>query len=1038
MAISLGEINFGLGADTRALDGSIARLQSFGKAVDAAAKSTADGAREIERNLRRQEQAMVNMVNRVQNMGSKFNKKTFGQSYIEDAQKALDSYIRSMSSRNLSGLGFQRANEKMASQLADIQRRFNSMNVKPPPGELSLWQRALMGIQQSSNLAFGPLSSIGGRVNAFAGILRSGGLAAGVFAAGIAIGGTAVYKIGENALEAGVKIRQLQQQMDAVTGSTAGSNQALREAADIANRAGTSVDSTASAYARFMASAAGTEMEGEKARTMFEAVALASGKMQLSVEDQAGIFRALEQMMSKGTIQAEELRGQLGDRLPGAFQIAARAMGMTTKELGDMMKKGDVLTADFLPKFEAELRKTFNLPTSGGSIDNFNASVNRLQNNMTNFWGEIDRGFGVTDTVKGSIDGIADAVGTLTTNLHDFFGTKGETADTLGALEQGANGQLGTWQALSDKIDVYIQKQGKLKDATILTTQAMINQIEAHQAMAKVELEKAKNAFPDTLSAADNSWTSMNAWTNSFRQGWNSTFAGTNLDGLFNPKDIIAENRAQIKALEDELAKYTEQLKALQAIKAKQPAVPNSENTVLPQSHADAIQGSLKAIDDTVNQTANAIKNLDTSVTQVQIDAAVQKFIDAQGQVQGASSQTATTFINQLQSQKTQLDSQLTVMDHSSTAYQTMAQQSAAYGNQINSLIGILSNLIAKEQELLAVQSKLANTNIPTISGPGNANSGALPYPGLQIDGARANGGPVEAGKAYLVGEKRPEIFIPQVSGSILPSVPSLYGGAGSDMLGGGGTGSTGLSSGMLSGTTQYLTAITSTTEAMKALNLATDAESQANDNLNNSFVKIPVATKQVVKALQETESISQQLADIGGRALESFSDTLIDGLVHGTLTFESFKETALNVLSDVLKALFKFMVLNPLKNMLFGGGTGGGSGLLGGLFSNLFGAARTGMAFDGPITAMRKGGLVNAPTFFRTGSGPVLAGEAGREAIMPLGRNSRGELGVRAHGMGGGMTVNIYAQDAQSVIRSETQVAASMQRALSRGSRNL
>jgi len=36
------------------------------------------------------------------------------------------------------------------------------------------------------------------------------------------------------------------------------------------------------------------------------------------------------------------------------------------------------------------------------------------------------------------------------------------------------------------------------------------------------------------------------------------------------------------------------------------------------------------------------------------------------------------------------------------------------------------------------------------------------------IDGARAEGGPVEANKNYLVGEKGPEVFVPQVDGNII------------------------------------------------------------------------------------------------------------------------------------------------------------------------------------------------------------------------------------------------------------------------------
>lgn len=44
---------------------------------------------------------------------------------------------------------------------------------------------------------------------------------------------------------------------------------------------------------------------------------------------------------------------------------------------------------------------------------------------------------------------------------------------------------------------------------------------------------------------------------------------------------------------------------------------------------------------------------------------------------------------------------------------------------------------------------------------------------GINIAGKREAGGPVSAGKAYIVGEKRPEIFVPDRNGTILPNVPT-------------------------------------------------------------------------------------------------------------------------------------------------------------------------------------------------------------------------------------------------------------------------
>jgi len=64
--------------------------------------------------------------------------------------------------------------------------------------------------------------------------------------------------------------------------------------------------------------------------------------------------------------------------------------------------------------------------------------------------------------------------------------------------------------------------------------------------------------------------------------------------------------------------------------------------------------------------------------------------------------------------------------------------------------------------------------------------------------------------------------------------------------------------------------------------------------------------------------------------------------------------------------------------------------------------------------------------------------GEAGPEAIIPLARGRDGKLGVRSQGGGVNVIVNISTPDAQSFRQSQSQVAAMMARAVSRGQRNL
>ena len=66
------------------------------------------------------------------------------------------------------------------------------------------------------------------------------------------------------------------------------------------------------------------------------------------MEDVDGAMRAVVQIFSKGTVQAEELRGQLGERFPGAVVKFAAANKMSMQELQDGLKKGQIGIAEFV------------------------------------------------------------------------------------------------------------------------------------------------------------------------------------------------------------------------------------------------------------------------------------------------------------------------------------------------------------------------------------------------------------------------------------------------------------------------------------------------------------------------------------------------------------------------------------------------------------------------------------------------------------------------------------------------------------------
>lgn len=174
----------------------------------------------------------------------------------------------------------------------------------------------------------------------------------------------------------------------------------------------------------------GTALEGQATRDIFEAVGIAASVMNLSAEQSEGAFLALSQMASKGKVSAEELRGQLGERIPGALGIAARAMGMTQAQFNQMLDSGKIMAEDFLPKFSKELKNTFEggLPAAMNSMQ---SAINRQENALTQFKlktgetfrpliiGVLDAGnylFGFlsemmnyTEPVKNALSGVAEA-----------------------------------------------------------------------------------------------------------------------------------------------------------------------------------------------------------------------------------------------------------------------------------------------------------------------------------------------------------------------------------------------------------------------------------------------------------------------------------------------------------------------------------------------------------------------------------------------------------------------------------------------------
>lgn len=164
---------------------------------------------------------------------------------------------------------------------------------------------------------------------------------------------------------------------------------------DTAERMGLELGTIIQDSAKLFVAGKEAKLDSKTVKYIFEQFSGFGQLMGADAETQSGIYKALEQMLSKTTVQAEELKGQLADRLPAATNLFAKALGVTNAELMTMMKDGKVLAADVLPKVAALIEETY-----GSNIEKTQKSLVAEQSRLNNAfkdWMRIIADAGVMD-----------------------------------------------------------------------------------------------------------------------------------------------------------------------------------------------------------------------------------------------------------------------------------------------------------------------------------------------------------------------------------------------------------------------------------------------------------------------------------------------------------------------------------------------------------------------------------------------------------------------------------------------------------------
>jgi len=269
------------------------------------------------------------------------------------------------------------------------------------------------GAVAASGVFGGPEGLIGAGIGAFGG--PGGALAGGAIGAQVgitrqAIGATAEYAAQIDKLNIALK-------------SVAGTSSEYANAQSVITTSAKALnipvlDSTQS-FTRLAASVRGAGGRISDAQIVFNGVASAIKATGGSAQDIQGAILAMSQTFSKGKVSAEELSGQLGERLPGAVTLFAQATGRTLPQLSKDLQEGAVGLNDLM-KFAIALNEKYaaSALAMAGSTEEAGARMQVATDEIKYSFGELFKPLGAQ--IQDAITGIATLANTWIKALQEM------------------------------------------------------------------------------------------------------------------------------------------------------------------------------------------------------------------------------------------------------------------------------------------------------------------------------------------------------------------------------------------------------------------------------------------------------------------------------------------------------------------------------------------------------------------------------------------------------------------------------------------
>ena len=182
-------------------------------------------------------------------------------------------------------------------------------------------------------------------------------------------------------VEANIHMQQIQYTLEYATGSAKGASQQLAFLGQVSSALGINLQEAGMQFARILASAQGQNISVATLQSLYLGLAKTFDILHASTYQQQRVMQTFSEMLTMGTVHAQQFRMMLGRDLPGVnfVGMAAKELGLTTEQFNVLLNKGEITAQEVIPAVAKALNDAADKGTAlQDAIHGTNATLNRF------------------------------------------------------------------------------------------------------------------------------------------------------------------------------------------------------------------------------------------------------------------------------------------------------------------------------------------------------------------------------------------------------------------------------------------------------------------------------------------------------------------------------------------------------------------------------------------------------------------------------------------------------------------------------------